>query len=300
MGFPTNPGTGATNPIKHVRLDPVRNITHPMHTIPKPRKRSKLRQTLGREYYIIKRHFDWKFGGKKWAKIDTDTFSGDVVFEHHSPILRKLQGVDMQLQHNKRTNLQLAISHLNQICIRRNETFSVWRNVGRPTKSKGYLEGLVLHQGKLATGTGGGLCQLGNLLFWIFAHSPLTITERFRHGFDVFPDVHRTVPFGAGASLSYNYIDLQVTNNTIYDFKIELWLDQKHLHGRLLCKGGLENKYRVVEKNHLIKQQFWGGYSRHNEIVRIETDPQGNETEHLLVKNDAIMMYNPLIEDKTP
>jgi vancomycin resistance protein VanW len=48
------------------------------------------------------------------------------------------------------------------------------------------------------------------LTFWIFAHSPLLITERHRHSFDVFPDVNRKVPFGAGATLSYNYIDFRV------------------------------------------------------------------------------------------
>lgn len=253
---------------------------------------------LGKEYYILRRHIDWRFGGKKWTLKDDGTFTGEMVFEHRSTILRKLKGVDMKLQHNKRRNLELAIAHLDQMVIRRGETFSIWRNVGRPTVAKGYKAGLVLRQGKIASDTGGGLCQLGNLLFWIYAHSPLTITERYRHGYDVFPDVNRIVPFGAGATLSYNHIDLQVYNDTIYDFKLELWLDEKYLHGRLLCDGLLGCSYRVEERNHQIKQQFWGGYSRHNEIVRIETDPDGNEFEKLLVKNDAIMMYSPLLETR--
>ncbi|MFM6271453.1 MAG: VanW family protein, partial [Dolichospermum sp.] len=31
------------------------------------------------------------------------------------------------------------------------------------TQAKGYLEGMTLHNGKISTDTGGGLCQLGNL-----------------------------------------------------------------------------------------------------------------------------------------
>jgi vancomycin resistance protein VanW len=62
------------------------------------------------------------------------------------------------------------------------------------------------------------------LTFWIFAHSPLLITERHRHSFDVFPDVNRKVPFGAGATLSYNYIDFRVKNNTENTFKINFGL----------------------------------------------------------------------------
>ena len=219
------------------------------------------------------------------------------VFKHRSMILRPLKDVDMYLQENKRTNLELAIKHLHQIEIKPGETFSIWRLVGRPTKSKGYLDGLVLNQGCIDKGTGGGLCQLGNLLFWIFAHSPLTITERYRHGFDVFPDVNRKVPFGAGATLSYNHIDLQVKNETNETFVINLWLDKTHLNGELKSENPIHSTYTVEERNHLIQQQFWGGYSRHNQIVQIE-EIDGEEREKLLVENHAVMMYNPFLESK--
>ncbi len=122
-------------------------------------------------------------------------FDGFVIATHRSIILRKLKDVDICLQENKRTNLSLAIQKINNIIIEPNQTLSFWKLVGRPTKNKGYLTGLVLNQGKIDTGIGGGLCQLGNLIFWIFAHSPLDITQRFRHSFDVFPDIDRKVPF---------------------------------------------------------------------------------------------------------
>jgi vancomycin resistance protein VanW len=274
--------------------------------IKEPVRRGRLRQILGKEYYIARRAVEWRVDGllgrKVWARQEKDLNGGKffehVVFEHRSLILRELAGLDMQLQVNKRRNLELAIRHLNDVVIRQGETFSIWRNVGRPTRRKGYLEGLVLKQGQLSSGVGGGLCQLGNLLFWIFAHSPLRVTERYRHGYDVFPDVGRKVPFGAGATLAYNYIDLQVLNETMDDYKVELWLDDEFLYGRLLCERPLEREYRVEERNHLIRQQFWGGYSRHNEIVQVVTDRDGNESERLLVTNDAIMMYAPLLEDR--
>ena len=65
-------------------------------------------------------------------------------------------------------------------------------------------------------------------------HSPLTVTERYRHGFDVFPDINRKIPFACGATLSYNYIDIQLTNNTTEDFRIDLWIDDEYLNGELL------------------------------------------------------------------
>lgn len=263
-----------------------------------PKKRSLFRQVLGKEYYILKTKFDWSFAKQKWAVAKNKNFEGSLVFQHQSLILRPLKNVQMYLQENKRTNLRLAIKHLDQIIIQPGETFSFWKLVGRPTKRKGYLEGLVLNMGKIDKGIGGGLCQLGNLLFWIFAHSPLTITKRCRHGFDVFPDVNRKVPFGAGATLAYNHIDLQVKNETSMTFQINLWLDDQHLNGKLLCSKKPTTTYRIEERNHFIKQQAWGGYSRHNQIFKIEEFSDGREQEKLLVQNHAIMMYSPLLDQK--
>ncbi len=186
------------------------------------------------------------------------------------------------------TNLQLAIKHLDGIGIKPGEYFSLWKLVGRLTKAKGYLEGFE-------TGTRGGLCQLGNLLFWIFVHSPLSVKERYGYGFDVFPDVNRKVPFGERATLSYNYIDLQVRNETDNSFVIKLWMDKTHLYGEILSRQKLESLYRIEERNYQINHQYWGGYTRHNQIYKI-ANSGGVETEELLVENHAIMMYDPFLE----
>ncbi|WP_196892897.1 VanW family protein [Aureivirga marina] len=264
--------------------------------IEKPIKRSKVRQVLGKEYFILKRKFKWIFDENIYAKTKLSESYDYSVYKHQSVILRKLKDVDMYLQENKRVNLELAIKEIDGIVIHPGETFSIWKLVGRPTVSKGYLEGLVLKSGKIAKDIGGGLCQLGNLLFWIFAHSPLTITERYRHGYDVFPDVKRKVPFGAGATLSFNHIDLQVKNETENTFIIKLWLDETHLHGELFSKTKIEETYKIEERNHQIKQQYWGGYSRHNQIFKIVTKKEKIIEEKLIVENHAIMMYNPFIE----
>lgn len=268
-----------------------------MNEIKKPIKRGRLRQIVGKEYFILKRRYNWIFSHQKYSKRTAKVDFKHSVFKHKSLVLRPLKDVDMYLQENKRTNLEIAIKHLNEIEMKPNEYFSLWKLVGRPTKSKGYLEGLVLKSGKIEKDIGGGLCQLGNLLFWIFAHSPLTIKERYRHGFDVFPDVNRKVPFGAGATLSYNYIDLQIKNETSNRFIIKLWLDKTHLNGELFSKNKILESYKIEERNHQIKQQFWGGYSRHNQIFKITT-AEGSETEKMIVENHAIMMYNPFLENK--
>ena len=181
-----------------------------IHQVEKPIERSPLRRKIGREFYIAKRFLKWHFSGTKFSKIDHNIKFPNSWMEHKSTLLRKLKDVDMYLQYNKITNLKLAIAKIDGVVIRPGETFSIWRMVGRPTKRKGYKTGMMIHNGKVATGIGGGLCQLGNLIYWMALHTPLTIKERWRHSFDVFPDVNRTIPFACGATLAYNYIDLQL------------------------------------------------------------------------------------------
>lgn len=263
--------------------------------IERPKKRSNLRKFLGREYFILKRRIDW-LKKRDFAKVDAKVKFDNSLIQHKSFLLRPLKDVDMYLQHNKVTNLRVAIGKINKVVIKPGETFSIWYLVGRPKKYKGFLDGLVLDNGKISKGIGGGLCQLGNLLYWIALHSPLTIKERWRHTYDVFPDINRTIPFACGATLSYNYVDLQLQNNTKDTFQISLWLDDEYLNGELTCSKNLGLKYEVYETDHLFKHQWWGGYTRHNRIWKRTTDFEGNEiANELVAENNAIMMYNPML-----
>lgn len=264
--------------------------------VSKPERRGYIRALVGREYFVQKRKFQWLIRGRTFAEKRNNAVTPFSIFKHKSMILRPLRDVEMYLQYNKITNLRLAIAPLNGIVIRPGETFSIWRNVGRPTERRGFLEGLVLHNGKIEKGIGGGLCQLGNLLYWIALHSPLTVTERYRHGFDVFPDINRNIPFACGATLAYNYIDLQLRNDTQDTFRIDLWMDEEYLRGELFCSRENEVEYEVFETDHLIKMQPWGGYTRHNRIWKRSTSLiDGMSREDLVAENHAVMMYDPLL-----
>lgn len=264
--------------------------------VAKPNKRSYLRSLVGREYYVAKRRLEWFRRSSTFARQDDGTRLEHSIFTHRTMMLRPLRDVEMYLQHNKITNLRLAIAPISGVVIRPGETFSIWRMVGRPTAARGFLEGLVLHNGRIEKGIGGGLCQLGNLLYWMALHSPLTVTERYRHGFDVFPDINRKIPFACGATLAYNYIDLQLRNDTQDTFQIDLWLDDEYLNGEIRCDRPREFDYEVFETDHLMKMQPWGRYTRHNRIWRRQTSlVDGMTSEELVTENHAIMMYNPLL-----
>lgn len=128
--------------------------------IEKPKVRGKLRQKLGKEYFCLKENWRWWSRAEKLAKLRSKTILPNLVIEHKSVLLRPLKDVEMYLQHNKVVNLSLAIKKIDGVIIQPGETFSIWQLVGRPSKRKGFLEGMTLHNGKVMKDTGGGLCQL--------------------------------------------------------------------------------------------------------------------------------------------
>lgn len=263
----------------------------------KPIQRNALRLYLGKKYYRAKRYAEWHLGTKKYARERKAKLLQHVSFNHQTPLLRKLKNVDMWLQHNKVKNLQIAAQRLNGIIIHPGETFSYWRLIGNTTSRKGYVRGMVLFYGTVQTGIGGGLCQLSNLIYWMALHTPLTVTERHRHSYDVFPDANRKQPFGSGATCFYNYLDLQITNNTDQPFQLHLELTDNNLKGQWRSNKPIWQSYQVYEKQHWITHESWGAYVRHNVLYRKIMNGSGLEIDDQWVtENHAIMMYEPLLE----
>lgn len=262
----------------------------------KPIRRSRLRLFAGKRYFTWKRYWRWLTEDTKRAKSLYPELLPYEAACHATPLLRSLRNVDMQLQYNKITNLKLAVARLDGLVIRPGETFSYWQSIGKPTRRKGYLDGMVLYYGGFRKGTGGGLCQLSNLIYWMTLHTPLTVKERHRHSYDVFPDEQRTQPFGSGATCAYNYLDLQLLNNTEHTFQLKLWLDDTHLHGEWRCDGRQLYTYEVYEADHVIRLEPWGGYIRSNRIRRRLLSRSGEVAgDEAVAENHALMMYSPLL-----
>lgn len=263
----------------------------------RPKKRSKARLILGSTYFKLKRYAAWYFGNEKFAKrFDTNPFKY-AYFKHQTPLVRNLRDVDMWLHSNKIINLNIAIKQINNLILYPGETFSYWKAIGKPTKRKGYVEGMVLFYGQFKTGMGGGLCQLSNLIYWITLHTPLQVTERHRHSYDVFPDSSRTQPFGSGATCSYNYLDLKIYNHTDQPYQLRIHMDEKHLIGEWRSTSEGIHSYQVYEKDHRIEQAYWGGYVRHNSIYRKVFNSEGVLVgDDFVTENHALMMYQPFLE----
>lgn len=218
------------------------------------------------------------------------------VMRHETPLFRRLAGVDQQLQRNKVVNLGLAAARLDGLVLAPGQRFSFWRHVGRPTARRGFLDGVVLSRGQVIAGVGGGLCQLTNLIYWMTLHTPLAIVERWRHSYDVFPDVSRTQPFGSGATCAWPVLDLQIENSTTTAFRLGLDFSETHLRGAWTAKVPVLTGYQVYEAEHVMSNEGPGVFMRRNVIRRRILNGAGEPVDDELVAvNHARMMYQPFL-----
>ena len=229
------------------------------------------------------------------GRFATEKKAENLLFtckKHQSLLRRRLGNSDPQLQENKIKNLDIACPAIDGIIIKPGQTFSFWRQIGETTADKGYYEGMQLSRGEVVRGVGGGLCQLSNLLYWMALHTPLRIVERHHHSFDPFPDENRVLPFGSGAGVFYNYVDLRFLNPTDLTFQIRLWLTDEHLKGAIYSDRETPYSYHVFERNHRFLSEN-GNKFRKNEIWREMVDRRtGNRVaEEMLVKNYAEVKY---------
>ena len=137
------------------------------------------------------------------------------------------------------------------------------------------------------------MCQLSNLIHWMVLHSDLTIVEHHHHdALDLFPDFGRQIPFGTGTSISYNYIDYRVRNDSALTYQLKLWVDDEYLHGELRATEPLEHTFHIHAENEYFSREA-GVVYRNGQVYRDIIDRNsGNCLESQLIRtNHARVMY---------
>jgi vancomycin resistance protein VanW len=208
------------------------------------------------------------------------------IFSHKARLVRNYPEPWYSLQQNKIANLLIAVETIDGVTIGPEESFSFWRLVGRTSRRKGYLPGMTIIDGRLAVATGGGLCQLSNALYWVALHLGCSISERHRHSFDCFPDSYRSVPFGAGATVNYNYVDLRFRNVSEETYQLRVSLDDKHLCIDAFADRMPRYRYRVIEENHRMDARL-----RENDLVRLRLDGDSVIAREKVVHNEGRLLY---------
>lgn len=157
-------------------------------------------------------------------------FRGHVAGSSRTPLWSDPRAAERVLQWGKVHNLRVAARALDRTNILAGSVFSFWRQLGRPSRSRGFVNGRMLKEGCLVPSTGGGLCQLSNALYDAALQAGCEIVERHGHS--------RIVPGSAAASgrdatVAWNYVDLRF--RAPHDLVLRVSVEQDALDVKLLA-----------------------------------------------------------------
>ena len=256
---------------------------------------SPLTYAISLQKEILKRHVKNLLGKERYASRREKERLPVVVFSTGGNMIKRGPGIDERLQQNKADNIRLACSKIDGLVLEPGETFSFWRQVGKTSKRNGFSEGRVLINGRLVAGVGGGLCNLANTLNLLALHSPLTITEMHHHSDALAPDPgNKHVPYSAGTSVNYNFIDLRFRNDTDRPIQICTWCEGDNLNAALCTTEEFPYTYRLTEENHHFHQEDDGRFFRNSLIYRETIDKTTGQVvnRELNWKNHSEVMFD--------
>jgi hypothetical protein len=163
-----------------------------------------------------------------------------VVATVRGPLYASGNAAEFALQAGKVQNLRVATQALHALEIPSGSVFSFWKNVGRTTRQRGYVEGRELREGCVIPSVGGGLCQLSNALYDCALQAGLEIVERHAHS--------RRLPgssaeVGRDATVFWNYVDLRLRAD--FPWRIHATLSQDELIVQLLGRPSSSSRSGV-------------------------------------------------------
>ena len=172
-----------------------------------------------------------------------------IVYEYDLPMINANSGYDIGYQYNKVHNLKVASAPLQKLIIKPHQTFSLCRLIRHADQATPYKDGLITTNETTKPAYGGGLCQLSNMLFWVFLHSPLTIVERYPHNVETIPQ-DPYMPYGVDATIAEGWCDLKVRNDTNHLYQIIIGFDHDNImHVTLLSDIKHTLAYTIYNQN---------------------------------------------------
>lgn len=232
-----------------------------------------LRRWQRKKFFYLKMKYD----ADRYADKKKEILFTHRVFETSFRMMNEESGFDRQFQLNKIHNLKLAAETINGLVVMPGETFSFWQLVRYADRQVPYKDGLTLVDGKIRGTYGGGLCLLSDMLFWMFLHTPMTVTERHGHAVEAFPGTEKELPCGTDAAVSEGWLDLKAQNGTENVFQIVIHFDGQFMRGSILAKNPVMTEYNVFNPSVTYERKN-GKLFRLAAVSRMEKDLAGGKT----------------------
>lgn len=246
---------------------------------------------LRRRQRIFCFYLKMRLSRTRWARRQERQRLPVLLFESRCPMYNRDTGFPMLYQENKVHNLCLAARKLDGLMIYPGETFSFSLSVRHADRETPYRDALTELNGALTAEYGGGLCQISNLLCWLFLHTPLTMTERHGHSKKDFPEPPSDAPLGVDATVAEGWLDLRARNDTDIPMQLGIDFDDEHIIGRIYAGRSPGYTVRVVNRGLEYRREPDRIYEL-VDVVQQRLDPDGRVTdERTAYRNRCLINY---------
>lgn len=180
--------------------------------------------------------------GKDLVNGDLKKMDLDVITELQQHLVKS---IELSIKGSssaeaKKINLCIAAGKINGAQIGPGQIFSFWRMVGLPSHKKGFQKSRSIKGDQLQEETGGGLCQLSGLVYYLALHAGMTILERHPHSLDIYREEERFAPLGSDATVVYGYKDLRLLNPFDFSLSFKFLLSDNAITGQLFSEWPME------------------------------------------------------------
>ena len=153
-----------------------------------------------------------------------------LLAEHRSPLWTDGRPEESALVAGKVHNLRVACRAFNGLVVPAGEVLSFWRQLGRPSRWRGFVVGREVRAGCVVPTVAGGLCQLSNALATAAVRAGIELVERHGHTARI-EQATPTAGDAVDATVLWNYIDLRL--RAPFDIRLEVELTADELVLRL-------------------------------------------------------------------
>ena len=119
------------------------------------------------------------------------------------------------------------------------------------------------------------------------------MTEFHSHSDALAPDEGPRVPFSAGTSICYNYLDFRFRNTTGQDVQLCVWCQGETLYTQLRSQRPFPWRYEIVEEDHHFRREGDSFY-RVSKIYRkvMDTATGALVRKDLVLDNHSKVMFD--------
>lgn len=165
---------------------------------------------------------------RRWQGTTRDTQAladAPVLAQYRTPLWSDGRADEFPLVAGKVQNLRVARRAFDAIEVPAGEVLSFWRQLGRPSASRGFVQGRELRGGCVVPTLAGGLCQLSNALATVAARAGLELVERHGHTARI-EQAADAAGDAVDATVFWNYVDLKVRAKHAWRLEVELTSDE--------------------------------------------------------------------------